>query len=233
MKFCARDSPAVKGYLEGTLQKGGAMAERGRPRGFDRAAALRRAMEVFWEHGYEGTSLGDLTAAMGIRPPSLYAAFGNKEALFREAVALYEGMEGEPMLQALREAPTAAAGIEAMLRANVRSYTQPDLPTGCMVVLAATTYTPSTEGIRDFLAEQRRAGTAAVQERLERGQADGDVPPGADTGALAAYVMSVQYGLSLQARDGATREELDTVVDCVTAGWDAVVAARAVTVGTG
>jgi AcrR family transcriptional regulator len=225
--------PVVKGYLEGALQKEGSMAERGRPRGFDRAAALRLAMESFWEHGYEGTSIGELTARMGIRPPSLYAAFGSKEELFREAVALYEDMEGEPPLQALREASTAREGIEAMLRANVRSYTAPGRPTGCMVVLAATTYTPSTAGIRDFLAEQRRAGTEAVQERLARGQADGDVPPGADAGALAAYVMSVQYGLSLQARDGAGREQLDVVVDCVLAGWGGVVAARVAAAGTG
>jgi AcrR family transcriptional regulator len=148
-------------------------------------------------------------------------------------VALYEGMEGEPPLQALREAPTALAGVEAMLRANVRSYTAAGRPKGCMVVLAATTYTPSTEGIRDFLAEQRRAGTAAVQERLARGQADGDVAPGADIGALAAYVMSMQYGLSLQARDGATRDQLDAVVDCMLAGWEAVVAARIPAAGTG
>ncbi len=198
------------------------MAERGRPRGFDRAEALRRAMEAFWEHGYDGTSIGDLTTAMGIRPPSLYAAFGCKEALFREAVALYEGSEGEPPLRALQDAPTAREGIEAMLRANVRSYTLPGRPTGCMIVLAATTCTPSTAGIRDFLAEERRGGVAAVRERLARGQADGDVPPGADTGALAAYVMSVQYGLSLQARDGATRAELDAVVDCVVTAWEAL-----------
>jgi AcrR family transcriptional regulator len=195
------------------------MAERGRPRGFDRGEALKRAMETFWEHGYEGTSIGDLTEAMGIRPPSLYAAFGCKEELFREAVAVYEDVEGEPALRALREAPTARDGVEAMLRANVCSYTEPGRPTGCMIVLAATTYTPSTAGIRDFLAEQRAGATAAVRERLARGQADGDVPPGADTGALAAYVMSVQYGLSLQARDGATRAELDAVVDCLVTAW--------------
>ena len=189
------------------------MTERGRPRGFDRAEALHRAMEVFWEHGYDGTSIGELTAAMGIRPPSLYAAFGSKEALFREAVALYEEREGEPTLRAMCDAPTAAAGFEALLRANVLAYTDPDKPTGCMIVLAATTYTPSTAGIRDFLAEQRRTATAAVRDRLARGQADGDVPPGADIDALAAYVSAVQFGMSLQARDGATRDELSAVVD--------------------
>jgi AcrR family transcriptional regulator len=189
------------------------MTERGRPRGFDRAEALRRAMETFWEHGYEGTSIGDLTAVLGIRPPSLYAAFGSKEALFREAVALYEEREGEPTLRAMCDAPTAVAGIEALLRANVVAYTDPEKPSGCMIVLAATTYTPSTAGIRDFLAEQRRASTAEVRDRLARGQADGDVPSGADIDALAAFVSSVQFGMSLQARDGATRQELSTVVD--------------------
>jgi AcrR family transcriptional regulator len=189
------------------------MTERGRPRGFDRAEALRRAMETFWEHGYEGTSIGDLTAVMGIRPPSLYAAFGSKETLFREAVALYEEREGEPTLRAMCDAPTAVGGIEALLRANVVAYTDPTKPSGCMIVLAATTYTPSTAGIRDFLAEQRRAATAEVRDRLVRGQADGDVPPGADIGALAAFVSSVQFGMSLQARDGATRQDLSAVVD--------------------
>jgi AcrR family transcriptional regulator len=196
------------------------MAERGRPRGFDRGEALRRAMEVFWEHGYEGTSIGDLTAAMGIRPPSLYAAFGSKEALFREAVELYEQVEGDAPVRALRDGATAEAGVEAMLRAHALAYAAPNRPSGCMIVLAATTYTPSTEGIRDFLAEQRRASTAQLRERLERGRAEGDLPPDADVDALAAYVSSVQYGMSLQARDGATHEELSAVVDCVMAGWD-------------
>jgi AcrR family transcriptional regulator len=199
------------------------MAERGRPRGFDRAAALRRAMEVFWEHGYEGTSIGELTAAMDIRPPSLYAAFGSKEELFREVVALYEEVEGAAPLQALRDGATAREGIEAMFRAHAFAYTAPDRPSGCMIVLAATTCTPSTEGIRDFLAEQRRGSAAALRDRLVRGQADGDVPAEADIDALAGYLSSVQFGMSLQARDGATHEELSAVVDCVMAGWDRAV----------
>jgi hypothetical protein len=120
---------------------------------------------------------------------------------------------GEPALRAMCGAPTAAAGVEALLRADVLAYTDPDKPTGCMIVLAATTYTPSTAGIRDFLAQQRRLAAAAVRDRLARGQADGDVPPGADIDALAAYVCTVQFGMSLQARDGATREELSAVVD--------------------
>ena len=106
-----------------------------------------------------------------------------------------------------------AARSPALLRANVADYTDPAKPSGCMIVLAATTYTPSTEGVRDFLAEQRRGSTAAIEARLIAGQAAGDVPPGVDIGALAAYVSSVQFGMSLQARDGATAEELSAVVD--------------------
>jgi AcrR family transcriptional regulator len=189
------------------------LQKRGRPRGFDRDAALRRAMEVFWEHGYEGTSIADLTTALGVRPPSLYAAFGNKEELFRAAVALYQEVEGGPALAALGGAPTALAGIEAMLRRNARDYTDPAKPRGCMIVLAATTYSPSTEGIRDFLAERRRGLLAAVRDRLVAGAAAGDVPADAAIEALAAYVASVQFGMSVRARDGAGAGELTAVVD--------------------
>jgi AcrR family transcriptional regulator len=177
-------------------------------------------MEVFWQRGYEGASLSDLTAAMGINSPSLYAAFGCKEELFREAVALYDALEGEATARALHEEPTARAAVEAMLRGNADAYACPEKPSGCMIVLAATTCTPENDSVREYLAECRRSGQDALQRRLERGIADGDLPPGADTAALAAYYTAVLQGLSIQARDGASREILGAIVDCAMAAWD-------------
>ena len=170
-------------------------------------------MELFWEHGYEGTSVADLTTALDIRPPSLYAAFGSKEQLFREAVALYEEIEGGPAFAVLAGGPTALAAVEAMLRANAVAYTEPGNPPGCLIVLGAVTFTPSSQGIHDFLAEARRSATEAVRERLRRGIADGDLPAGTDVDGLATYVMTVQYGMSLQARDGADLATLLAVVE--------------------
>lgn len=181
-------------------------------------------MEVFWRHGYEGTSLSQLTTAMGINAPSLYAAFGSKETLFREAVELYDATEG-PQVDGVLDAPTAREAVERMLRGNVADYTDPSNPPGCMIVLAATTGTVGNEGVRDFLAELRRAGEEDVRRRLERGVAEGDLPPGTDVGTLAAFVVTVQQGLSIQARDGASRATLDAIVDHALAVWDALAAA--------
>lgn len=197
------------------------MAERGRPRAFDREVALRRAMEVFWEHGYEGASMSDLTAAMGINSPSLYAAFGGKEALFRAAVGLYGTAEGGLTERALCEEPTARASIEAMLRENAAVYTVADKPHGCMVVLAGSTYTTRSEAIRDFLIELRRETTDDIRARLDRGVAEGDLPAHTDTEALATFYSTVLFGLSIQARDGATEAELSRSIDCALAAWPA------------
>ncbi|MGK3988657.1 TetR/AcrR family transcriptional regulator [Sorangium sp. So ce136] len=203
------------------------MAGRGRPRSFDRAAALRRAMEVFWERGYEGTSLSDLTAAMGINSPSLYAAFGCKESLFREAVSLYNQVEGAAVARAMREAPTARGAVEAMLRGNAEAYVSPGKPSGCMIVLAATLGTQESEAVRCHLAEVRRGAVVELQRRLDRGVVEGDLPAGTDTAALAAFYTTVLQGLSIQARDGASREALLAVVDCAMAAWDALARPRA------
>ncbi|TCJ89581.1 TetR/AcrR family transcriptional regulator [Nocardia alba] len=198
------------------------MAERGRPRGFDRDVALRRAMEAFWELGYDGASMSDLTAAMGINSPSLYAAFGDKESLFRAAVELYGRTEGSHTAGALREQPTAYAAIEAMLRDNITHYTDPGLPNGCMVVLAGATYTTRNAAVREFLVQARRHTTADIRARLDRGVVDGDLAPGTDTASLAMLYSTVLYGLSIQARDGVGPDELSAAVDSALRTLDAV-----------
>lgn len=200
------------------------MAERGRPRSFDRDLALRQAMIVFWERGYEGASMEALTAAMGINRPSLYAAFGDKEALFREAVALYERSEGGVSGRALTDVPTARGAIEAMLRGNVDAYADPRTPSGCMIILAANLASTDNDDVRDFLASRRDAAQAALVARLKRGIADGDLPKAADTNAIATFYSTVLQGLSFQSRSGASRKSLHRIVDSAMAAWDTLAA---------
>lgn len=196
------------------------MAERGRPRSFDREQALRRAMELFWRRGYEGTSLSELTEAMGIASPSLYAAFGSKERLFREAVALYEAMEGVATERALRDEPTARAAVAAMLLDNARMYGDATRPAGCMVVLAATNCTADNAPVAEFLAHARRSTELRVRQRIERGMIEGDVPAGIDAPALAAFCCTVLWGLSIEARDGAPAARLGAIADQAMRAWD-------------
>ena len=202
------------------------MAERGRPRSFDRDAALRRAMEVFWARGYEGTAISDLTAAMGINSPSLYAAFGCKEALFREAVELYGAVEGAITGRALEDEPTARQAVEAMLRNNADAYANPQRPPGCMVVLSAMIGSPESAEVRSFLTRARRDAQETLRRRLEQGVAAGDLPKGADSTAMAAFYTTVLNGLSIQARDGASPAELRAIVDCALAAWDGLIGQR-------
>ena len=200
-------------------------ASRGRPRAFDREAALRRAMAVFWERGYEGTSTADLCAALGIGKPSLYAAFGNKEALFREAVAYYDRVEGAVFQAALDDAPTARAAVEAVLRESAVAYCAQAKPRGCMIVLAALIGASENAAVREFLTATRAHGHGELQARIARGQRDGDVPQGADPDAVAAFYTTVRHGLSIQARDGASAATLGRIVDGAMAAWDPLVGA--------
>jgi AcrR family transcriptional regulator len=197
------------------------MGARGRPRTFDPDLALRQALDLFWERGYEGTSLHDLARAMGIASASIYACFGSKEELFRKVMALYGATSGEPPRRALREHPTARAAVHEMLRATADEITRPDTPHYCMLVLAAPTGAVENHAVREFLADRRRGQLDAIRDRLARGVADGDltVPP-AGVAALARYYATVVQGLSVQARDGAGRAELETVITCAMAAWD-------------
>jgi AcrR family transcriptional regulator len=198
------------------------MAERGRPRGFDRDAVLAKAMEVFWARGYEGASMSELTAAMGIASPSLYAAFGCKEALFREALQLYAATENDGIWGGVDTAPTAREACQGMLMATARAFTRPDKPTGCMVVLSALNGGELDDTLRGELVRGRGGAIQSLEARLRRGQIEGDVPADADIRAIATYVVTVQQGMSIQARDGAGRAVLEGIAWATMAGWDAL-----------
>lgn len=202
------------------------MAERGRPRSFDRQKALESAMAVFWDRGYQAASMSDLTEAMGINPPSLYAAFGSKEELYREAIAHYTATESDEIVAPLRQAPTARAAVEGYLVASARTFTRPGRPPGCMIVLAAVNAVGVGEETSRILREMRAASVTMIEERLERAMAEGELPASLDLHAVASYYVTVQQGMSIQARDGASRPLLEAIADGAMAAWDGLTRPR-------
>jgi AcrR family transcriptional regulator len=180
----------------------------GRPREFDRDEALARARDAFWARGYEGVSMADLVEALGLASARIYAAFGSKEALFREAVALYDAREGGFATRALAEEPTAVGAIDRILREAVETYTRKGRPRGCMVVSAATNCASENENLREWLADYRRRRTASLVMRLEKAVADGELRSGTDAQALGDYFAAVLHGISVQARDGVPKKRL-------------------------
>ncbi len=192
----------------------------GRPRAFDADAALDHALQVFWRNGYEGTSLSDLTAAMGINRPSLYAAYGNKESLFRKALDRYAEMAGNAIRDALDE-PTARGAVERLLRGSAAGSACSQDPRGCLMVSAALACGEGAEVIRQELAARRAGTETLVRRRLERARDEGDLPAGADPADLARFVATVLHGMSVQAAGGATREELQRVVETALRVWPA------------
>jgi AcrR family transcriptional regulator len=201
---------------------GSSSGRTGRPRGFDRNEALARAMEIFWERGYEATTLIDLQRVMGINAPSFYAAFGSKDELFREAIELYSETECAPMTRAINGATTARAAIEGLLRAATLSFRRPGKPRGCFVVLGATSCSEANTEITDLLRDRRASRHTVIKERLRQGVADGDMPPSVDLDATATFYATILDGLAIVARDGASRKTMQSVVDYAMATWDAV-----------
>ncbi|MDX3076651.1 TetR/AcrR family transcriptional regulator [Streptomyces sp. NPDC088354] len=190
----------------------------GRPRTFDAEAALDRAMMVFWAQGYEGASLADLTEAMGISRKSLYAAYGNKEDLFRKALQRYEEGPGGYVTEAL-EAPTAREAAAAFLAGAARATTMPALPAGCLGVQGALATGETGRVAHDTLAEWRAHGQALLRERFQLAVQEGDLPAEADPERIARYVMTIANGLAVQAAGGASCENLQEVADAAMRNW--------------
>jgi AcrR family transcriptional regulator len=201
-RHTAPDAPATSGERR---------KSRGRPRSFDRDAALERAIEVFWSKGYEGTSISDLTQAMGINPPSLYAAFGDKERLFLEAIERYEQTHASSC--PYRDQPTARAAFETLLTYMAEELTSTAHPRGCLMMMAASTASSASAEMQAVLARKRAENRACMKARIELGISEGDVPAGTDAGALSDFYATIVTGMSLHARDGATRKSLLATVE--------------------
>ncbi|WAL75908.1 TetR/AcrR family transcriptional regulator [Kitasatospora sp. YST-16] len=206
------------------------MATKGRPRSFDRDAVLDAALTEFWRHGYEATSLSGLTKAMGINPPSLYAAFGDKRQLFTAAVQRYAATHGSYSARALAR-PTAREAVETMLGLAAAGYAEPGHPPGCFVVDGATNTTDAAQDVREELRALREGVKQALAARITADAAAGLLPPVTrdEADGLAAFYASVIQGMSTQARDGADRATLERIAALAMRAWPSAAAETAET----
>lgn len=191
----------------------------GRPRLFDREAALDIALDYFWRQGFEGTSTTQLTAAMGISQPSLYAAFGSKEQLYREAVNLYMQRHGQIFGDAFSAYPSAREAVFQALMAVARQYSDTTHAPGCMVASAGLQGGADHAVLFAEMAGLRRGGQRAIQARLDQARLDGELPAHADTANLAAYFAMVIQGMAVQANDGATASALEAMATLAMKAW--------------
>ena len=190
----------------------------GRARAFDADEALDKAMTVFWRKGYDGASLSDLTEAMGINRPSLYAAYGNKQQLFRKALERYGEGPSSYEREALAQ-PTAREVAEGLLRGAADVQTDPNTPAGCLATLGTTYCAEDSSPVGKMLIASRLAGHAAIRERFERARAEGDLPADANPKALTHYIGAVVCGMAVLAASGATRNELERVIRRTMRAW--------------
>jgi AcrR family transcriptional regulator len=191
----------------------------GRPRSFDRDQALEHAIAVFWEHGYDATSIALLTRALGIGAPSLYAAFGDKRALFLEALDRYMHTYAAFTQRALAEEPHARSAVERLLREAAAAYTRPDRPPGCLLITAATNCSPQSADIAARLRELRAAGTRMLEDKIAAATRMGELPAPTDAHALATFYAAILQGMSAQARDGAARTDLEQIAEAALQAW--------------
>jgi AcrR family transcriptional regulator len=184
----------------------------GRPKEFDVDEALCAALQVFWRHGFEGASLTELTEAMGITRPSLYATYGNKEDLFRKVLDRYEQNHFCFVAEALNE-PTARRTIDKLLKGYADVLTDPMHPPGCLGVNSAVCGGGEGDAIRSELIARRSLSEETLRKRLDRAAAEGELAEGEDPADWARYVMSVGLGMAVKASSGATRAELHSVAE--------------------
>ena len=186
---------------------------------FDREQALKHAMDVFWTRGYDGASLEDLQKAMGgISPPSFYAAFGSKEALFREVVTLYRTSMGERVLKALM-APMVRDGIEGMMRAAIETFLENPKAPGCVIVLSAINNTRTSQEVHAFLRNMRCEGNEMIKARLAEAVKAGELPSGLKLDEIADFYTTFMHGLAIRARDGATKAQMIAAANGAMAAW--------------
>lgn len=198
------------------------MARTGRPRGFDRNDALTSAMHLFWQHGYDATSLDQLKRAMGgISSASFYAAFGSKELLYREVLARYLETHGQVTASLRDETLSPRAAIEQALRLSARMQTDPSHPTGCLIVLSTSVSAGESEALGALSAAERLVNRTAIHRCVETAIAAGELRQETDPLGLATLIEGLLLGFSLQARDGIAPEALDAAVSSVLAVWDA------------
>lgn len=186
---------------------------RGRPRAFDRDAALGEARRTFWQLGYEGASIADLTEAMGITPQSLYAAFKSKADLYRESLEQYRRTDGAYVWRILAEEPATASAFRQVLAQAARQYARSDLPPGCMMSTSITTYATENRVAAVHASTMRQEALERFRVRIEKGIEAGDVPAGTDALSVARFMQVALQGMSIQARDGASEADLLIIAD--------------------
>jgi AcrR family transcriptional regulator len=213
-------------YLPVGMKVGNSTPQIGRPRAFNPEVALEKALQVFWRRGYAGASLSELTAAMGITRPSLYATFGNKEELFHKALDLYIGGPANGTSEALQK-KTARDVVEHLLNRLVALLSDPHHPAGCLLVKGGLSSGKADESIRDEMSKRRLAGEDALRERFERAKAEGDLPAYGDPAGLAFYVTTITQGLTVQAVNGTDETELRRLVEMVLQTWPKLVESSA------